>query len=397
MVRTLFTAVLVSCVFGALLGLGVAYSFLSVNAWQPEFERKTYEKLVQTVRDQATNPNARAHIEETVYHFGIMHVRDTGYRTFFIQNIGTADLILAEDRTSCYCLGIEVTPTRVPPGGTATARLKYTAEQALPGRFVQGGVVLTNDPENREIHLSVEGVFTNPVSVQPSSVHLPRVVAGATRTATVRFYGFENEPLQLIEGTETWENREHFNFQWEPAELTEADREDFFLEFANSVVEGTITVYPGLPVGPFQEWFQVETNYPTQRNVNFLVSGQIVGGNVSISGQGFNSSTGVADLGRTTMGRSLSREISIQFRGATAQAASVQVSEVEPAWIRAELSPPRDIGPLRMFSLTIEVPDDAPTGSFVFSGDGQRAHILLETNDETVPVLRIPLQFMVTR
>jgi len=392
MVRTLFTAVLASCIFGVLLGLGAAYSFLAVNGWDPAFEMKTYEDRRAAVRDQIANPNARAHIEDTVYHFGIMHVRDTGHRDFFIRNVGTADLTLAEDRTSCYCLGIEVTPTRVAPGGTARARLKYTAEQALPGRFVQGGVILTNDPENREIHLSVEGVFTNPVSVQPSGVNLPRVPAGATRTATVRLYGFEDEPLQLVEAT--WENREHFDFQWEPAEFTEEDREDFFLEFANSVVEGTITVKPGLPVGPFQEWFQLRTNYSTQMNVGFLVSGQVVGGNVSISGQGFNNATGVADLGRTVMGRSLSREISIQFRGATAQSASVQVSEVEPAWLRAELSPPRDVGPLRMFSLTITVPEDAPTGSYVFTGDGRRAHILLETGDETI---RIPLQFVVAR
>jgi len=378
-----------------LLGLGTAYSFLSVNAWQLEFETKAYEKLVQTVREHVGNPNARAHIEETTYNFGIMHVRDTGHHDFFIQNVGTADLVLTEDRTSCYCLGIEVTPTRVPPGRTAQARLKYSAEQALPGRFVQGGVILTNDPENREIHLSVEGVFTNPVSVQPSSVNLPRVPAGATRTATVRLYGFEDELLQLT--TASWENREHFDFRWESAELTEADREDVLLASAHSVVEGTITVKPGLPVGPFQEWFQLRTNYSTQPNVTVLVSGQIVGGNVSISGTGYNRATGVADLGRTVMGRSLSREISIQFAGTAAQLASVQISEVEPAWIRTELSPPRDVGPLRMFSLTIEVPETAPTGSYVFTGDGQRAHIILETNDETVPALRIPLQFVVGR
>jgi len=396
MVRTLFTVVLASCIFGALLGLGVAHSFLSVNGWQPEFELKTYEDRRAAVRDQVTNPNARAHIEETVYHFGIMHVRDTGARDFFIRNVGTADLILTEDRTSCYCLGIEVTPTRVPPGGTARAHLKYTAEQAMPGRFAQGGVILTNDPENREIHLRVEGVFTNPVLVQPSSVNLPRVPAGTTQTATVRLYGFENEPLELT--TATWENREHFDFQWEPAELTEEDREDFFLEFANSVVEGTITVKPGLPVGPFQEWFQVRTNYhQTQPSVGFLVRGQIVSGNVSISGQGYNSATGVADLGRTSTGRSISREISIQFRGTTAQSASVQIREVEPAWLRAELLSPSGEGVLRIFPLRIEIPEDAPTGSFVATGDGQRAHILLGTNDETVPILRIPLQFVVTR
>jgi len=392
MVRTLLTVVLASSIFGALLGLGVAHSLLSVNGWQIESETKPYDTLIETARGQATDPNAKARIEEIVYNFGIMDVKASGSHDFFIQNVGTADLILRVNQTTCSCLGIDITPSRVPPGRTAKCHLRYKADQALTGKFSQGGIVMTNDPDNREIFLSVEGIFTNPVVTRPTNVNLPRVVAGTPRTATIRFYGFEAEPLQL--SAPTWENREHFDFQWEPAELTESENADSHLSLAKSVIEGTITLRPGLPIGSFQEWFQVSTNYPSQANVHFLASGQIVGGNVVISGQGYNSQTGVADLGRTVMGRSLLREISIQFRGATAQTTSVQVSAVEPAWIRAELSPPRDVGPLRIFTLTIEVPENAPSSSYVVSGDGQRAHILLETNDET---LRIPLQFAVGR
>jgi len=393
MMRTFLTVVLVSCVFGVLLGMGVAHSLLSVNGWQLESETKPPEKLAETALVQATDPNTKAHIEETTHHFGIMHTKDTGSHDFFIRNVGTADLILKVDRTSCSCLGIDITPSRVPPGGTARCHLKYNAEQAMPGKFTQGGVVRTNDPDNREIHLRVEGVFTNPVAVRPSTINLPRVVVGTTRTETVRFYGFENEPLQL--SAPTWMDQEHFDFQWEPAELTESDITDTYYSLAKSVVEGTVTLKPGLPVGSFQEWFQVRTNYQSQTNVSFRVNGQIVGSNVSISGQGYNRSTGVADLGRTIVGRSLSREISIQFSGTLAQSASVQMSAAAPAWIRTELSPPRDVGPLRIFSLKITVPEDAPTGSYLFSGDGQQAYVTLETNDESMPALRIPLQFAV--
>jgi len=395
MMRILFSVFLASSVFGTLLGMGVAYSFLSVNAWQFESETKPYETLAETALAHATDPNAKAQIEETIHNFGVMDARAAGSHDFFIRNVGTADLILSVNRTSCSCLGIDIMPTRVPPGGTACCHLKYTAEQATAGKFGQGGIVLTNDPENREILLRVEGVFTNPVTVRPSSINLPRVTVGTTRTATVRFYGFESEPLQI--SAPTWTDHEHFDFQWKTVDPEESDEADSHFALAKSIVEGTVTIKPGLPVGPFQDWFQVRTNYPRQTNVNFVVSGQIVGGSVSISGQGYNRSTGVADLGRSVMGRSLSREISIQFSGAAAQSASVQVSAVEPPWIRTKLSPPRDVGPLRMISLTIEIPEDAPTGSYVFSGDGQQAHIILETTDETMPVLRIPLQFTIGR
>lgn len=394
MIRTLFTVFLVSCIAGVFLGLGIAYGFLFVNAWQSKSDTHSYESLKENAAAHAANPNAKASIEETTYYFGVMDVKSAGSHDFFIRNVGTEDLILKVDQTTCSCTGIDITPPRVPPGKIAKCHLRYNAEQAMTGKFSQGGIVTTNDPDNREIRLIVEGVFTNPVVVQPPSINLSRIPAGVSKTATIRFYGFENEPLVI--SAPTWEDREHFDFQWEPAQLNESDAADSYLSVARSVIEGTLTLKPGLPVGTFQEWFQLKTNYPSLASVGFRVSGQIAG-NVSISGQGYNRETGVAHLGNTVTGKSISREISIQFSGLSAQSASVQVKEVEPAWIRTKFSPPRDAGPLRMFSLTIEIPENAPTGSYVFGGDGRQAYITLETNDKSMPILKVPLQFMVGR
>ncbi|MCL2004682.1 MAG: DUF1573 domain-containing protein [Planctomycetaceae bacterium] len=390
MPRSISSAILVSCIAGVLLGLGTAYSFLNINAWQPENETKNLEMLAERARGQTTGALPQASIEVTTYNFGLMDSKEEGFHDFFITNTGNADLILRVDRTSCSCLGIDITPTRVRPGGTARCRLRYTAEQAATGLFSQGGVVTTNDPENREIFLNVEGVFTNPVVMQPTSVNFARVPAGTTQTRTIRFYGFENEPLQL--SATAWELRDFIDIEFQPSELRESDDDGMFLSFAKSVVEGTITVKPGLPVGTFQDWFQLRTNYAGQPNVNFLVNGQVVAGNVAISGQGYNRTTGVADLGRTTQGQGISRDFMITMSGISAQSAAIQISSVEPAWLRTRLSEPTQAGSRRIVSLTIEVPENAPIGSFLFGGDGQQAHIVLETNDETI---RIPLQFSV--
>jgi hypothetical protein len=318
-----------------------------------------------------------------------MDVKASGSHDFFVKNVGTAELVMMVDRTTCSCTGIEITPTRVAPGKTATCHLKYNAEQAMAGKFSQGGTIRTNDPDNREICLMVQGVFTTPVVMQPSSVNLARVPASATRTATIRFYGFEDEPLQVL--NVTWTDHEHFDFQWKPAEKTESEKnDDGYLSLAKSILEGTVTLKPGLPVGSFQESIQLKTNYPRQEKIRFLVQGQIGAGNVSISGQGYNKETGVVNFGKNT-----SRELSIQISRSSAPSASVQVKTVEPAWVRTVLSPPQDIGSYRRFSLTVEVPDDAPTGSYGYGGDGRQAYIMLETNDETMPVVRIPLQFAV--
>jgi len=384
--------VLASSLFGALLGVGGAYRVMSVNAWQVESETQSYERLRETALKQAVNPNAKAQIETTTHYFGVMDVKAAGAHDFYIKNVGSEDLILVVDRTTCSCTGIDITPTRVAPGRTARCHLKYSAEQAATGKFSQGGIVRTNDPEKREIYLGVEGVFTNPVVVQPGAVHFSRVPPGVSRTMTIRFYGFEDEPLEL--SSPAWENREHFDFHWEPVAVAESGSTDSnYLSLAKSVVEGTITLKPGLPVGSFQDWFQVKTNSPNQSSVNFLVSGQITSGNVSISGTGYNSATGILEF-RSAAG---SREIVIRFSGVSASSASVTIATVEPRWLRTNLSLPRDAGPTRSFSLTIEVPENAPTGNYGLSGDGQQAYVLLETNDETMPSVRIPLQFVVGR
>ena len=392
MIRTLVTAVLTSSVFGVLLGGGIAYRLLSVNAWQVESETQSYDSLLETALRQAVNPNAKAQIEETTHSFGVMNVKAAGSHDFYIKNVGTEDLILVVDRTTCSCTGIEITPTRVAPGKTARCHLKYSAEQAMSGKFAQGGIVRTNDPQKREIYLGVEGVFTNPVVVQPGVVNFSRVLPGVSRTAIVRFYGFEDEPLEL--SAPTWENREHFEFHLAPAVIVESGGADSsYLSLAKSVVEGIITLKPGLPVGTFQDWFQVQTNYPSQASVGFVVSGQITSGNVSISGTTYDSATGILKFGNTVV----SREILIRFSGSSASSAEVKIATVEPAWLRTKLSPPKDAGPTRSFALTIEIPDDAPTGSYGFSGEGQQAYVLLETNDESMPSVRIPLQFAVVK
>ena len=400
MLRSLLLAIFLSCLAGIPLGLGTAYSFLSANAWRLDLELNSTEFLANTVRNPMPHSDARAFIEETNHFFEMMNAKEEGSHDFFIKNIGTADLILTAERITCSCLGIEITPPRVQPGQTARCRLLYTAEQAVTGRFQQGGYVVTNDPENREIYLSIEGVFTDPVAMSPASINFSRVPTGTTQTRTIRFYGFENETLQL--SAPVWEDREHFAIDFQPGELTEADKQDTHLSFAQSVVEGTITLKPGLPAGNFQEWVSVQTNYTTQPNLNFVVNGQIVSGNLAINGQGYNRATGVANLGDTAFGQgSPVRSFVITFSGATALSTSIQINSIVPDWLNADISLPTDMPGSRRYSLTIEIPEDAPTGSYGFATDVHQSplqpQIILETNDETTPLIRIPLQFRVRR
>ncbi|MDR0520571.1 MAG: DUF1573 domain-containing protein [Planctomycetaceae bacterium] len=399
MLRTLLSVIFVSVLLGIVIGAGGAFALLAHNRWRPELETNPYHQSQPHTPEQTKQPRAKAFIEETVYHFGVKDVKAGGSHEFFIKNTGTADLTLKLDRTTCSCTGIDITPSRVPPGKTAKCVLTYNADRAMTGPFSQGGVILTNDAENREIRLLVEGVFTASVVVQPSAVNIAKIPAGTDYTMPVRFYGFEDKPLEISEPV--WTDREHFALEWQPSAMTAADKEDTLLRTAKSVIEGTLTVKAGLPAGYFQERFHLKTNSPNLPAVELAVNGQVVSSRIAVSGMGFNKSTGIFVLGNTVPGKSIIRELSVQISGHSASSSAVRIKQAEPVWIKAELLPPKNSGQLRVFPIRIEIPADAPVGSYVMRDNGVPAFILLETSEEKTPAetnpasMLIPIQFSV--
>ncbi len=390
---------LISCVLGIVIGGATAYSALTINGWNPELEYRTREAILREGAEKNTDPNAKAFLAERVHDFGIKNVKEQGKHHFTIQNIGTTPLTLFVDKTTCTCTGIDLSTKVVAPGKTAIATVNYDAERATTGTYNQGGTILTNDPENREIFLAVRGVFTVPIVMSPAEIVIPSISATETKTATIRFYGFEKEPLVLE--TPQWSDREHFDISIVPAELTDEDKENSLFMSATTVYEGTVTIKPGLPIGSFLERFHIKSNYVSQPSAEFLVQGQIRGGAVSITGSAYRKDTGVAVLGKTPAGQKLARELSIQFSGMSAVLVDLKIKEVFPAWLSVNLTEPRDLGSdvarRRFYSLMIEVPATAPVSSFSAGAQENAAVIVLETGLEDIPVIKIPIQFAVEK
>ncbi|MDR0705796.1 MAG: DUF1573 domain-containing protein [Planctomycetaceae bacterium] len=386
-----------SVVTGIVVGIGTTISALTINGWNPELEYKKYTDIMLEAAAKVSNPNAKALVENSVYDFGIKGVQEKGQHNFSIKNVGTAVLTLEVNQTTCTCTGIDLSSKSVKPGETAIAIVRYNAERATAGPYHQGGTIVTNDPENREILLSVKGIFTSPIVVNPGSVFFPSIPVSESRSADIRFYGFEKTPLQLE--TPEWNNHDHFEFHLEPSTLSEADQADSMRKNAASVYEGRVTIKPGLPVGTFQEKFFFKSNYPSQPTFELSVRGQITGSGVSIYGTGFNKETGSVLLGKTGIGQKIVKDVSIQFTGTAAFRADLKVKEIRPVWLKAILSESRDLGgeSVRrcLYSLTIEVPTDAPVCNFIKSDEENVAMITLETGLDDMPILKLPVQFAV--
>ncbi|MCL2743024.1 MAG: DUF1573 domain-containing protein [Planctomycetaceae bacterium] len=388
-----------SCALGIIIGLGSAFCALTYDGWNPELEHKRHSELVREIAQRIENPNAKAFIENTVYDFGIRDVKDKGKCEFYIKNVGTETLTLEVNRTTCTCTGIDLSVKNLAPGKTSVATLRYDAERATPGPYNQGGTIVTNDPENREIYLSVKGIFTTPIVMNPGAVVFSSLHSSAQQTAKVRIYGFEKIPLKLE--NPQWNNKEHFVFEFSPSELNEADKEDSMNKNASSVYEGAVTVKPGLPIGTFQERFTIKTNYISEPEFEFTAKGQVVGSSISISGMSFNKDRGVLLMDKTVQGQSIKRDVMISFIGSSAARANLQKKDVVPEYLNITLSEPKDIGKdvavRRFYTMSVEVPASAPVGSFMKADSGECGVITLETGLTENPVIKIPVEFSVER
>jgi hypothetical protein len=184
-----------------------------------------------------------------------------------------------------------------------------------------------------------------------------------------------------------------------PSELNEEEKQNSMNKNASSVYEGIVTVKPGLPIGTFQERFVIKTNYISEPEFEFTAKGQVLGGSVSVSGMSFNKDRGVLVMEKTVHGKPLKRDIMIQFAGSSAPRVKLQIKSVKPDYLNITLTEPKDIGKeasvRRFYTLSAEVPANAPAGSFMKADSGECGVITLETGLTEDPVIKIPVEFSV--
>lgn len=395
--RTTILMFLISVLLGVVIGFSGAESMFAFNYWNVENEFKRTAPIENSPEIKLKpDSNAKAYIENNVYDFGIKDVKEKGTQDFVIKNIGTGILTLRVDRTTCTCTGIDLNRNRLSAGESAIAKVRYDAERATTGQYEQGGVIVTNDPQMPEILLSIRGIFTSPIVVSSSVVLLPSVPAAEKQSAKLRIYGFEKIPLTLE--TLMWTDKSHFDLKFEKSELNEDDKNNSLLKHAISVYEGTLTVLPGLPVGTFQERFNIKTNYSSEPSIEIFARGKVFGNGIMLAGQGFDRATGIMSIETIRSGERVIKDISIQFTGASVQNANVKIKEVRPQWLKTTITKGSvETAVRRFFTLSIEIPPDAPQCNYVTPDEEKAAMVILETGLSELPIIKIPIRFAIEK
>jgi hypothetical protein len=122
--------------------------------------------------------------DPAVHDFGEIVQGDAASCVFVLKNLGTADLVIDEVRTTCGCTVAEPTKTTLAPGESTEVAATYNSANQS-GRQTKRIVVRSNDPKNPEFALTLGADVRVELAAEPRRVRLTGLAAGETRRETV--------------------------------------------------------------------------------------------------------------------------------------------------------------------------------------------------------------------
>lgn len=430
--RVFLTTVVVGIVLGLGLGYGIGEFQASRMAWNASLEiNKGVElaKVGNTTSDSAQDAaesdkgkskkekrgkQPKVKIEETDFDFGIIEKNpstEKGQHEFFIENVGDADMTLADGGKGCFCTDFTISKSILKPKEKATVLFKWDGARS-GGVFSQGIRVLTNDPDRKEITFAVRGLYTAPLICDVGEIVFSNASATSETSRSFRLMGFEkNEdgsPFALeIQDVEI-SDPEHFEVNLKKddlANLTEEDRKSRLYMQTQNLFQGLVTMKPGMPQGAFQELIRVRTNSPQMPVVEISLSGQIASNAVKISGQLFDDKTS-GQLRLDNVSPSVGKKTNIRlmiFDKISANENTIKVKSVRPDWLKVNLTYPSEelqkSSPIRLIEAEVEVPAGSPQGAFMGPEKERLGEIVISVgeNEASTQDIVIPVRFAVTQ
>lgn len=385
----LVLVVLFSCVVGTVIGFTTVEIENRRKVWYPERETVS----VQNVKKSKipTNPDAKAEIPETEHNFGVLNRDQQGQHDFLVKNVGSANLVLEVESKSCTCTDVKIANKTVRPGESTAITVFWNAEKST-STFSQSALILTNDPENREVVLAVKGLYTATVIPSPGSLQFSSIAINRGASGSFRVFGLGKTPLEITKID--FSDQEHFEVSVSPDQLTEEDGKSPIYKNANNVLKVEITVKPGLPTGSFQERLILHTNYESDPSVEYFVRGMVQAGNIVVGGKDFVRDTGSIRMGKTVVGKPLATTISIRYTGPVPPEAELKVAKIEPEVLKVEI---QKLGTGNtIYNVNLEVLSSTP-GYWNGPEIRKMGSVVFETGLPDSPTLSIPVQFMIEK
>lgn len=216
----------------------------------PETDESAHEAEPPPVISKE-GPYPKAVIAETRFDFGSMARDEQRKHTFTIKNEGEAPLLLTRGATNCKCTISSLSQSEVAPGKTVDIELSWTPRDLDPN-FRKEARIQTNDPDNSEIRLYVNGKVVQEFIVAPTQWNFGNV-AGDTPvevTSTITSALADSFKIQSVESSHPMLS----------TESTPLAPEKLKLLGAKSGYEFKTKLAAGIPVGPFAHHLKIHSD-----------------------------------------------------------------------------------------------------------------------------------------
>ncbi|MBN1395599.1 MAG: DUF1573 domain-containing protein [Pirellulales bacterium] len=313
--------------------------------------------------EKSDPPASRIAIKEISRDLGVLDPSDKCRHTFIICNEGDAPLYIKKVGTTCKCT-VASAPREIPPGKAGPIAIESKTE-GIEGPFSHTAAFATNDPERSRIELTIHGDVRRYLVAAPSGVHDNDLGAGAPMEfATLIFSevwdSFELSGMHSTQEGVTWD------IQPAPQErLAE-------YKYARSGYVATLHTAPGWTGMGFSGKIEVDARPAAAPDARHQTASRKIcisfGGRRRSLGTVYGpkiDSQGIVRIGALERGRGGRAKLLLKVRGDHRR---ITVKEIEktPDFLKvrvfAESSEMADKG---LYRVIIEVPPDAPPGSFV--------------------------------
>jgi len=382
----------IAVIVAVLLGVGAGVGMAVVRAHRYHWDG-TANGLGDSIGlpEVPCNRRPKVVVEEDTHDFGVMDGKSKGSYDFVLTNVGEGTLTLKKGTTTCKCAASILGTTEIEPGESGKVTVEWTGKD-LAGPFKQTATILTNDPDNRRVRLTIQGRITVALQAKPSELVLPRITAGGDYTAKVRLFAFRPEPLEITDYELVGSSdSKFFEVDLQPMTPDEVEEE----QDATSGVAVHVTIKPGLPLGAFRQKILLRTDYEEVPTVAIPVSGTITSG-ISVVARGWDEDRGVYTLGMVKSQEGVRREIYLRAGGPNHKEVHYKPIQIYPDdLLKVEVGPTRELGKASLTPLKIEIPKGSRPANHMGSDEADFGQITLETGDPETPELRILVRFAV--
>ena len=336
----------------------------------------------------ATGPYPKVVVDEEEHDFGIMAVDEERRYKFVVRNEGEAPLKLKKGESTCKCTLSELAQQEIPPGGSAEIELAWTPKSS-DAEFRQTAFVWTNDPEQKQIKLSVHGRVVQLVELRPGIWELGTISEGipSSVSGTIHSSAVEDLELTSIETSSPLITATH-------TKLSESDLQELDPD-AKAGYRLEVTVVPEMPIGSIKETVTLHVEADGSKTFPIEVRGTRSGPLrfLKMPGYEWYPESLAMSFGRFRASEGRKGNVLLIVHAMEGKAFEFTDVQVDPEFLKVSLQPnvPGDTGERQAYTVSIEVPAGSPPMSRVRKQSGK---IRVQTNHPEAPEIRMHAEFI---